>query len=71
MGLAGANDDGFARSRAQFEEMIASLGDDGAAKLDHGELEDRLDTEGRELLRQERRRVHESRYAGGVIPTAA
>jgi hypothetical protein len=51
MGLSGANHDGFARSRAQFEEMIASLGDDGAAKLDHGELEDRLDTEGRELLR--------------------
>jgi len=52
MGLACADDDAFARSRAQFEEMLGFLGEDGAAKLDHGELEDRLDTKGRELLRR-------------------
>lgn len=51
MGPTRADDDGFARSRAHFEEMLAFLGEDKAAELDHGELEDRLSAEGRELLR--------------------
>jgi hypothetical protein len=46
-----AEDDGFARSRARFEEVVGFLDGDGAAALSHAELEERLDTEGRELLR--------------------
>ena len=49
--MALADEDGFARSRAQFEEMLGSLSEDETAKLDHAELENRLDAEGRELLR--------------------
>ena len=44
-------DDGFARSRARFEEVVGFLDGDGARGLSHAELEDRLSTEGRELLR--------------------
>jgi hypothetical protein len=51
MQLAGTDDDGFARSRARFEQMVGLLDGAGAAELDHGELEDRLAAEGRELLR--------------------
>ena len=43
--------DGFARSRARFEEVVGFLDGDGADALSHADLEDRLDTEGRELLR--------------------
>mgnify|MGYP001306988847 CR=1 FL=1 len=46
-----AKDDGFARSRDRFEELVGFLAGDGAAELTHDELEDRLDSEGRELLR--------------------
>lgn len=46
-----ADDDGFARSRDRFEEVVGFLEGKGAAALTHAELEDRLDTEGRELLR--------------------
>ena len=45
------DEDGFARSRARFEEVVGFLDGDGAAALSHAELEDRLGTEGRELLR--------------------
>lgn len=48
--LADTHDDGFAASRAHFEQMVGFL-DGGAAALDHGELEDRLQSDGRELLR--------------------
>ncbi len=44
-------DDGFARSRARFEEVVGFLDGDGAGGLSHAELEDRLSTEGRDLLR--------------------
>jgi hypothetical protein len=47
----GVDQDGFARSRAGFEEVVGFLDGDGAAALSHAELEDRLATEGRELLR--------------------
>lgn len=46
-----AQDDGFARSRDRFEEVVRFLEGGGSAGLTHAELEDRLDTEGRELLR--------------------
>lgn len=46
-----AEDDGFARSRDRFEEVVGFLDGQGAAGLTHAELEDRLDTDGRELLR--------------------
>jgi hypothetical protein len=51
MQLVGTEDDDFARSRARFEEMVGFLDGGGAAELAHGELEDRLEAEGRELLR--------------------
>ncbi|MBK5221545.1 MAG: ISKra4 family transposase [Acidimicrobiia bacterium] len=46
-----ADDDRFARSRDRFEEVVGFLDGEGAAGLTHAELEDRLDTDGRELLR--------------------
>jgi hypothetical protein len=46
-----ADNDAFARSRARFEELVGFLDGDGACGLSHGELEDRLTAEGRELLR--------------------
>jgi hypothetical protein len=51
MHLVHSDDDGFARSRARFEQMVGFLDGGGAAQLDHGELEDRLAVHGRELLR--------------------
>ena len=44
--------DGFGDSRERFEALAAWLGGDDANGLDHGELEVRLDIEGRELLRR-------------------
>lgn len=44
-------DDGFTRSRDRFEEVVDFLDGQGAAGLTHAELEDRLHSEGRELLR--------------------
>ena len=46
-----AQDDGFARSRDRFEEVVRFLEGGSSAGLTHAQLEDRLDTEGRELLR--------------------
>jgi hypothetical protein len=43
--------DGFARSRHRFEEVVGFLDGQAAAGLTHAELEDRLHSEGRELLR--------------------
>ncbi|MGH9154142.1 MAG: ISKra4 family transposase [Acidimicrobiales bacterium] len=41
----------FARSRSQFDHIVAFLDGDGAGALSHSELEDSLGTQGRELLR--------------------
>jgi hypothetical protein len=43
--------DGFASSRAQFESLVRFLDGTDAAGLDHAGLEERLDRDGRELLR--------------------
>jgi hypothetical protein len=51
MQLPDADDDGFARSRARFEQVVGFLDGGGAARLEHGELEERLQSQGRELLR--------------------
>jgi len=50
---AGAEDgaDAFGASRARFEEIVAWLGGERAAGMEHGELEARLQADGRELLR--------------------
>jgi hypothetical protein len=42
----------FAESRARFETILTLLESDEAAELSHGELEERLATEGQALLRQ-------------------
>ena len=42
---------GFGPSRAGFESLVGFLEGEGAAGLEHSELEDRLDVDGRELLR--------------------
>jgi hypothetical protein len=44
--------DGFADSRERFEDLVGFLDGTAAAGLSHGDLEDRLDTDGRGLLRQ-------------------
>ncbi len=49
---AAAGMDGFAVSRERFETLVGFLDGTTAAGLSHGDLEDRLETEGRELLRQ-------------------
>ncbi|MGI8684962.1 MAG: ISKra4 family transposase [Acidimicrobiales bacterium] len=41
----------FARSRSQFDHIVAFLDGGGAGALSHGELEDSLGAQGRELLR--------------------
>jgi hypothetical protein len=52
-GPAGAADgEGFAASRAGFEQLVDFLDSSEAAGLAHAELETQLDTRGRELLRQ-------------------
>ena len=43
---------GFAGSREQFEVLVGFLDGSDAAGLSHAELEDRLDRDGRELLRR-------------------
>ena len=43
--------DSFARSRTRFGEIVGFLDGDRAGALSHADLEDRLDSEGRELLR--------------------
>lgn len=44
--------DGLASSREQFESLVSFLDGTDAAGLDHAGLEERLDRDGRELLRQ-------------------
>jgi len=51
MGTSGANDP-FNASRAHFEQLCSFMGDDDSRGLTHGELEQRLGSAGRELLRQ-------------------
>ncbi|MGH3452361.1 MAG: ISKra4 family transposase [Haloechinothrix sp.] len=48
----GAEAGGFAASRERFATVLAFLDGAEAGALSHSELEDRLDVEGRELLRQ-------------------
>lgn len=70
---------GFTASRERFDTVLAFLDSTDAAVLSHAQLEDRLDVEGRELLRQlfqdhlELRAVRESRVeitdADGVART--
>ena len=43
---------GFVASREQFESLLGFLDGSDAAGLSHGELEERLDRDGRELLRR-------------------
>jgi hypothetical protein len=43
---------GFASSREQFESLVSFLDGTDAAGLSHAELEERLDCDGRELLRR-------------------
>ena len=47
-----AGEDGFAPSRELFEEVLVFMGGDKAAEFTHAELEDHLQSRGRELLRQ-------------------
>ena len=44
--------DGFASSREQFESLVGFMDGTDAAGLDHAGLEERLDRDGRELLRR-------------------
>ena len=44
--------DGFGQSRERFEAIADWLSGDEANGFDHGELEVRLDVDGRELLRR-------------------
>ena len=44
--------DGFASSREQFESLVSFMAGTDAAGLDHAGLEERLDRDGRELLRR-------------------
>jgi hypothetical protein len=75
--LACAATGDFSRSREQFQTMIALLQGQGAAALCHSELEERLQAEGRELLRSlfqdhldlraaRERRIESVADAGGV-----
>ena len=43
---------GFASSREQFESLVSFMDGTDAAGLDHAGLEERLDRDGRELLRR-------------------
>ena len=71
----------FAASRQRFEALCTVLDDDAAGCLEHSELEARLDSDGRELLRQllqdhldlraeRERRLPEVRDAGAVAHAA-
>lgn len=60
----------FGRSRELFETIVEGLADPGCGSVTHAELEERLDRQGRELLRQlfqdhaDLRAVREERQAG-------
>ncbi len=43
--------DAFAASRERFQALCTMLGEEGTGELEHGELEARLSSDGRELLR--------------------
>lgn len=51
MDVVGTDDDAFAASRSRFEELVGFLAGSAAAQLEHGELEEAVSTDGRELLR--------------------
>ena len=51
-GYVPGQDEAFAESRACFRELEDWMASEGAAGLQHGELEEQLDVRGRELLRQ-------------------
>ena len=44
--------DGFASSREQFESLVSFMDGTDAAGMDHAGLEERIDRDGRELLRR-------------------
>jgi len=50
--MTATDDDGFGRSRACLEGVLSWLGSAEAAGADHGELERRVDIDGRQLLCQ-------------------
>ncbi len=52
MGSAGATASHFTASRERFDTVLAFLDGAAAATLSHAELEDRLEIEGRQLVRQ-------------------
>ena len=47
-----AGREAFTASRQRFEALCTVLDGDAASGLEHGELEARVDSDGRELLRQ-------------------
>jgi hypothetical protein len=70
-----ADGDAFARSRERFEGMVEWLGGEQPDRLEHAELEDRLQAEGRELLRalfEDRMELRAQREArlDGVVDAA-
>ena len=52
VGPAGAMASKFAASRERFDMVLAFLDGAAAAALSHADLEDRLEVEGRQLVRQ-------------------
>lgn len=52
MDTSQTTEDRFSASRERFEELVNFVGGDDARALTHAELESRLQTDGRELLRQ-------------------
>ena len=52
MGSAGATASHFTASRERFDTVLAFLDGAAAAALSHSDLEDRLEIEGRQLVRQ-------------------
>ncbi len=67
-----AADDGFDRSRALLEQVVSWLGGAEAATADHGELERRVEVDGRELLRRLLQdhldlRAHDEARLGAVV----
>ncbi|MGI8684864.1 MAG: ISKra4 family transposase [Acidimicrobiales bacterium] len=70
--MTAADGDGFGRSRALLEQVVSWLGGAEAATADHGELERRVEVDGRELLRRLLQdhldlRAHDEARLGAVV----
>jgi hypothetical protein len=71
-GQADAAAGAFDRSRRLFEDVVAKLADPGGGELTHGQLEDQLDEDSRELVRSlyqdclDLQAAREQRVPGGV-----